>query len=113
MGVTNYNLKEYRRALKDFKKSLKIKPNNYNTFYNKSITHFKLKEFKKITGCPVLVNTSFNVRGEPIVCTPEDAFRCFVFTQIDVLVIGSFIIKKSELPKNISKFFSKPLLIDD
>ena len=72
-----------------------------------------LKEFYKITNCPVLINTSFNVRGEPIVCTPEDAFRCFVFTQIDVLVIGSFIIKKSELPKNISKFFSKPLLIDD
>ena len=47
MGVTHYKLKEYRRALKDFKKSLKIKPNNYNTFYNKSMTHFKLKEFKK------------------------------------------------------------------
>ena len=47
MGVSSYNLKEYRRALKDFEKSLKINPNNYNTFYNKSMTHFELKEFKK------------------------------------------------------------------
>src|SRR5262249_36563627 len=47
-----------------------------------------IKEFERQTGCPVLVNTSFNVRGEPIVCTPADAYRCFMRTHIDALVIG-------------------------
>ena len=46
---------------------------------------------RRMTGCPVLVNTSFNVRGEPIVCTPEDAFRCFMGTEIDVLVVGQLL----------------------
>ena len=53
-----------------------------------------LKQFKELTGCPVLVNTSFNVRGEPIVCTPKDAFRCFMGTELDVLVIENFILRK-------------------
>ena len=48
-----------------------------------------LDAFKALTGCPVLVNTSFNVRGEPIVCTPEDAFRCFMGNEIDMLVVGN------------------------
>jgi carbamoyltransferase len=52
--------------------------------------------FYRRTGCPVIVNTSFNVRGEPIVCTPADAFRCFMRTNIDVLVLESFILVKSE-----------------
>ena len=51
--------------------------------------HDLLTAFKAATGCPVLVNTSFNVRGEPIVCTPEDAFRCFMGTDIEVLVVGN------------------------
>ena len=53
-------------------------------------------KFKEKTGCPVLVNTSFNVRGEPIVCDPEDAFRCFMGTEMDMLVIGNCILKKDE-----------------
>jgi len=53
-----------------------------------------IRNFKEITGCPVLVNTSFNVRGEPIVCTPEDAFNCFLGTELDYLVIDNFIIDK-------------------
>jgi carbamoyltransferase len=56
-----------------------------------------LEEFDRLTGCPVLVNTSFNVRGEPIVCTPENAYRCFMRTQIDYLVMENFVIAKSEL----------------
>ena len=48
------------------------------------------------TGCPVLVNTSFNVRGEPIVCTPEDAFRCFMGTEIESLAIGNCLLRKEE-----------------
>jgi predicted NodU family carbamoyl transferase len=48
-----------------------------------------LRHFNERTGCPVIVNTSFNVRGEPIVCTPEDAFRCFMDTKMEVLAIGN------------------------
>jgi len=59
--------------------------------------HCVMEAFRRLTGCPVLVNTSFNVRGEPIVCTPEDAFRCFVATEMDVLVLEHFILLKSQL----------------
>ena len=52
--------------------------------------------FYRKTGCPVVVNTSFNVRGEPIVCTPEDAYRCFMRTNLDVLVLENFVLLKDE-----------------
>jgi carbamoyltransferase len=58
-----------------------------------------IAEFEKLTGCAVIVNTSFNVRGEPIICTPEDAYRCFMRTEIDVLVIEDCILYKSEQPQ--------------
>jgi carbamoyltransferase len=58
--------------------------------------HRLLKRFYEITGCPVVINTSFNVRGEPIVCSPDDAVRCFVNTGIDLLAIGRFLVFKSE-----------------
>jgi carbamoyltransferase len=58
-----------------------------------------LKTFEALTGCGVLVNTSFNVRGEPIVCTPEDAYRCFMRTHIDTLVLGPFLVAKSQQPE--------------
>ena len=57
--------------------------------------HALIGEFKKLTGCPVIVNTSFNVRGEPIVCTPEDAFRCFMGTEIEILAVGNCILEKA------------------
>jgi carbamoyltransferase len=57
-----------------------------------------IKEFDRQTGCPVVVNTSFNVRGEPIVCTPEDAYRCFMRTHIDCLVLGPFLLEKEAQP---------------
>ena len=56
--------------------------------------HTLLMAFKARTGCPVLVNTSFNVRGEPMVCTPEDAFHCFMGTEIEVLVVGNCFLQK-------------------
>jgi carbamoyltransferase len=62
-----------------------------------------LEAFKKRHGCPVLVNTSFNVRGEPIVCTPEDAYRCFMRTEMDYLVIGDSLFAKSEQPAWVEK----------
>ena len=67
-----------------------------------NLTFYRLLEqFKKLTNFPVLVNTSFNVRGEPIVLTPEDAFRCFMGTELDVLVVGNAYMKKTEQPKSL------------
>jgi carbamoyltransferase len=60
--------------------------------------HLLLERFQAKTGCPVLINTSFNVRGEPIVCTPAEAYRCFMATNIDALVIGECILLKEEQP---------------
>jgi carbamoyltransferase len=58
-----------------------------------------LSAFRAKTGCPVLVNTSFNVRGEPIVCTPADAYACFMRTDMDALVVGNVVMLKEEQPK--------------
>ncbi len=60
--------------------------------------HELVREFKKLTGYGVIVNTSFNVRGEPIICTPEDAYRCFMRTEMDFLVIGNFVFEKKQQP---------------
>jgi len=62
-----------------------------------------ISEFERLTGCAVLVNTSFNVRGEPIVCTPEDAYRCFMRTHIDCLVLGPFLLEKESQPAWMEK----------
>ncbi|MEJ5238617.1 MAG: carbamoyltransferase [Limisphaera sp.] len=58
-----------------------------------------LERWERASGCPVLINTSFNVRGEPIVCTPDDAYRCFVNTEMDTLVIGSFLLERAAQPR--------------
>jgi carbamoyltransferase len=58
-----------------------------------------LKAFKDKTGYGVMINTSFNVRGEPIVCTPDDAYKCFMRTEMDYLVMGNFVFSKAEQPK--------------
>ncbi|MBI4367844.1 MAG: carbamoyltransferase [Candidatus Omnitrophica bacterium] len=60
------------------------------------VYHNLIQQFFKRTGCPVVINTSFNVRGEPIVCTPEDAFRCFMNTEMDYLIVGNFILDKQK-----------------
>ena len=66
--------------------------------------HRLLSEFERKTSCPVLVNTSFNVRGEPPVCTPEEAFRCFMRTEMDYLVLGNFLLDKAQQnPANVVK----------
>ncbi len=69
--------------------------------------------FYKKTECPILINTSFNVRGEPIVCNPEDAFNCFINTDIDFLVLGNFLIKKDDMEPPIFKKFKKIEFIPD
>ncbi len=60
--------------------------------------HAIISEFERLTGCAVIVNTSFNVRGEPIVCTPQDAYRCFMRTEMDILVLENYILYKEEQP---------------
>ena len=72
-----------------------------------------IKQFHKITDCPVLINTSFNVRGEPIVCTPEDAIRCFLFTNIDILVLENCVLNKQGLGNKFKDKFTSPFLIED
>ncbi len=69
-----------------------VTPEFNQRFYN------LLKEFKNLTNCPVVINTSFNVRGEPIVCTPGDAYRCFRRTNMDVLVLGNYVLVKEDQP---------------
>jgi carbamoyltransferase len=61
-----------------------------------------IKRFKELTGCPVIINTSFNIRGEPIVCTPEDAFRCFMGTDLDMLVVGNCILIKTKQSQSLA-----------
>jgi carbamoyltransferase len=63
--------------------------------------HQLIRAFQRRTGCPSLVNTSFNVRGEPIVCTPQDAYRCFLRTEMDVLVLENQLLLKEEQPKQV------------
>jgi carbamoyltransferase len=58
--------------------------------------HALLSRFESLTGCPVIVNTSFNVRGEPLVCTPEEAFRCFMGTELDMLFVENCVLVKGE-----------------
>ncbi len=74
--------------------------------------HTLLRRFKGRTGCPVLVNTSFNVRGEPIVCTPEDAFRCFMGTGIEVLVAGNCLLRKEEQDASLRQDYSEAFELD-
>ena len=57
-----------------------------------------MKEFKRLTGCGVIINTSFNIRGEPIVCTPQDAYRCFMASEMDMLVLENCILRRAEQP---------------
>jgi len=67
--------------------------------------HALLTRFKELTGCPVIMNTSFNVRGEPIVCTPEDAFRCFMGTEIEVLAAGNCYLRKEEQDPSLKQAY--------
>ena len=75
--------------------------------------HSLLNEFMKITDCPILVNTSFNIRGEPIVCNPLDALKCFYGTNLDILVCENYILFKEHQNKNdLSKNYKKLFLND-
>ena len=71
-----------------------------------------ISKFKEKTGCPIIVNTSFNVRGEPIVNTPTDAFNCFMGTELDYLIIGNYILDKSKQNQNLKKDYIKEFELD-
>ena len=71
-----------------------------------------INEFKKITDCPVLVNTSFNVRGEPIVCSVEDAFNCFMGTNLDILAIENYLLIKDDQDKSLLKDYKNKFELD-
>jgi len=74
--------------------------------------HAVISKFKEKTGCPIVVNTSFNVRGEPIICTPTDAFRCFMGTEMDVLSIGSYILYKEEQDETLRENYEEHYELD-
>ncbi len=74
--------------------------------------HALLSAFKVKTGCPVLVNTSFNIRGEPIVCTPEDAFRCFMGTELDLLAVGNCLLLKEEQSADLKVDYADSFELD-
>jgi carbamoyltransferase len=71
-----------------------------------------ISAFKQRTGCPILVNTSFNVRGEPIVCTPENAFQCFMGTDIEILAIGNCFLRKSDQPVELKRDYKDAFDLD-
>ena len=71
-----------------------------------------LKNFKNITNCPILVNTSFNIRGEPIVCSVEDAFKCFMGTELDILVCENFVLQKKDQDKNLINNYKGQIELD-
>ena len=71
-----------------------------------------IERFKAMTGCPVIVNTSFNVRGEPIVCTPEDAFRCFMGTEIESLAVGNCFLRKEQQDPSLKQNYEHKFELD-
>jgi carbamoyltransferase len=74
--------------------------------------HALISEFDRLTGCPVIVNTSFNVRGEPIVCTPEDAFHCFMGTEIEALAVGNCFLRKEDQDLDLKKNYETAFELD-
>jgi carbamoyltransferase len=74
--------------------------------------HALISKFKEFTGCPVVVNTSFNVRGEPIVCTPTDAFRCFMGTELDALAIGNLFLDKQAQDPSLAENYKEKYDLD-
>ena len=87
--------KSYIPTITHLDYSARLKTINQN---DKPDYYAVIAEFEKLTGCAVIVNTSFNVRGEPIICSPEDAYRCFMRTEMDILVIENCILYKEDQP---------------
>jgi len=109
-GIDKLNIKRSEiPAVTHVDYSARIQTVNENT--NKPYYDL-IKKFKERTGCPIIVNTSFNVRGEPIVNTPEDAFNCFMGTELDYLVIGDCFLDKKKQNSNLKKNYAKEFELD-
>ena len=91
----------------DYSARIQTVHDDTNPRYHKLISAFKEK-----TGCPVVVNTSFNVRGEPIVCTPEDAFHCFMGTDIEWLVVGNAVLRKEAQDASLAEDYTSKYALD-
>jgi carbamoyltransferase len=89
--------------------SSRIQTVHYDT---NPLYHAVISKFKKKTGCPIVINTSFNVRGEPIVCTPSNAFKCFMGTEMDVLAIGNYILYKEQQNKSLKENYEDHYQLD-
>ena len=76
------------------------------------IYHALITKFKEKTGCSVVINTSFNVRGEPIVCTPKDAFKCFMGTELDLLVVGNCVLRKKQQDDSLVENYKEKYELD-
>jgi carbamoyltransferase len=74
--------------------------------------HSVISKFKEKTGCPILINTSFNVRGEPIICTPTDAFKCFMGTEMDVLAVGDYLLLKENQNEALKENYEERYELD-
>ena len=109
-GIDKLNIKRSKiPAVTHVDYSARVQTVNKNT--NKRY-HDLISKFKEITGCPVIVNTSFNVRGEPIVNSPTDAFNCFMGTELDYLVIGDCILDKTKQDPKLKKDYTKEFELD-
>jgi carbamoyltransferase len=71
-----------------------------------------ISKFKEKTGCPIVVNTSFNVRGEPIICTPTDAFKCFMGTELDLLAVGNYLLVKKDQDEDLKENYEERYELD-
>jgi carbamoyltransferase len=91
----------------DYSARIQTVDRNTNPRYHALITKFKQK-----TGCPLVVNTSFNVRGEPMVCTPSDAFRCFMGTELDLMAVGNFLLLKDEQAEDLKITYEEHFELD-
>ncbi|MDC1079119.1 carbamoyltransferase C-terminal domain-containing protein, partial [Candidatus Pelagibacter sp.] len=74
--------------------------------------HAMISKFKEKTGCPIVVNTSFNVRGEPIICTPTDAFKCFMGTEMDILAVGNYVLYKKQQDEALKENYEERYELD-
>ena len=109
-GIDKLNIKRSEiPAVTHVDYSARIQSVTQNT--NKPYYDLILK-FKEKTGCPVIINTSFNIRGEPIVCTPTDAFKCFMGTELDYLIIGNCILDKKKQDPNLKKDYTRKFELD-
>ena len=105
-------LKYTLELIKVKKKLVGVNTHRANRIVQHGLENKLISEFKNITQCPILVNTSFNVRGEPIVCTPRDAIKCFMGTNLDILVIEDFILFKEDQDKNLLKDYKNKFTLD-